>query len=76
MANGTASCWGCGQVKDDDGGYTDFGQCSVPPELTFTQISASTIQTCGLMENGEAKCWGCGYPSCIVCPCSVPPIIF
>lgn len=65
MKNGTAVCWGCGTSGGCSGGNfpnfnANYGQCDVPPNAVFTQISAGYAHTCGILVGGVTICWGCG----------------
>ncbi len=47
-ADGQALCWG------DDG----RGQCQVPSQGPWLDISAGAAHTCGLKQDGSVLCWG------------------
>ena len=60
--DGSPVCWGLDQYDPStvDGGRTwgdDFGQ-NVPPQGTFTEISAGRLHACALQEDGTPVCWG------------------
>ena len=46
--DGTVECWG----------YNDSGRATPPAGVTFTQVSAGNLHTCGMRTDGTADCWG------------------
>jgi len=54
-SDGTAACWGAGEVNTGDG--THYGQSDPLPDR-FVDITAGGFHTCGLKPNGRVKCWG------------------
>jgi YD repeat-containing protein len=58
---GAAYCWGDnsgGQVGDGTTGTPALTPVAVAGGLTFEQLSAGLIHTCGLTAAGAAYCWG------------------
>jgi len=35
-----------------------YGQSAPPPGVRFTQVSAGSNHTCGILPDGSALCWG------------------
>ncbi|MEU4618402.1 hypothetical protein AB0G04_00270 [Actinoplanes sp. NPDC023801] len=59
-------CWGQGGRGElGDGGTTHYrsspGAVTKPAGVTFTQISAGSIHTCGLGTDSKTYCWGYNY---------------
>src|SRR4029077_18983015 len=51
---GTVVAWGCG-------GGADFGQCSVPSDLSgVTAVDAGGAHSLALKSDGTVVAWGCG----------------
>ena len=44
----TSSCWGA----------DTYGQSTPPADVAFTQVSAGSNHTCGILPDGSVVCWG------------------
>lgn len=59
--DGSAWCWGSndfGQLGNGRDTIDRSGPVRVAGDLTWTDISAGAMHTCGILANGDAKCWG------------------
>ena len=59
-ADGTAYCWGLGQLGalGSDSFQDSWRPVRVAGGLTFKTIEAGTYHTCGVTTDGRAYCWG------------------
>ncbi|MBU0756777.1 MAG: hypothetical protein KKF44_01815 [Nanoarchaeota archaeon] len=63
LTNGSAYCWGMGDVGQLGYGGTDdqYTPYAVNSSLPFKKISAGETSTCGLLTNSSVYCWGYNY---------------
>ncbi|HKV72149.1 MAG TPA: Ig-like domain-containing protein, partial [Gemmatimonadales bacterium] len=63
IAPGGTYCWGENAFLQSGGITTgsDSVPGPVPGGLTFTQVAAGFLATCGLVSGGQAYCWGSGF---------------
>ena len=55
-ADGSASCFEL--YEDVHGNIIDHKRSEVPESRLFTQVSAGSTHSCGILESGELLCWG------------------
>ena len=62
---GNAWCWGgdiSGEIGDGpDNGANEYSPVAVAGGLTYSRLSASGNNTCGLTSTGAAWCWGADF---------------